>query len=155
MCFCPWPALALLAVGLAGLWYVQGISPANIVLAIPAQQLAVVAPLAMLLWWQRVNVRKTFSLYWPGTGSAWPSFLGGLSALLGGILTGGGLFIIGAAVLLQLTSIEMSPAMKQLSEKVLDPKGTLGRNRFELVNVVRTDMRIWWLRVREINYLSE
>ena len=108
-----------LAVGLAGLWYVQGISPANIVLAIPAQQLAVVAPLAMLLWWQRVNVRKTFSLYWPGTGSAWPSFLGGLSALLGGILTGGGLFIIGAAVLLQLTSIEMSPAMKQLSEKIL------------------------------------
>ena len=108
-----------LAVGLAGLWYVQGISPANIVLAIPAQQLAVVAPLAMLLWWQRVNVRKTFSLYWPGTGSAWPTFLGGLSALLGGILTGGGLFIIGAAVLLQLTSIEMSPAMKQLSEKIL------------------------------------
>ncbi len=108
-----------LAVGLAGLWYVQGISPANIVLAIPVQQVAVIAPLAMLLWWQRVNIQKTFSLSWPGTGSAWSSCLGGLSALLGGVLTGGGLFILGAAVLLQLTSIEMSPAMKQLSEKIL------------------------------------
>ena len=108
-----------LAVGLAGLWYVQGISPANIVLAIPAQQLAVIAPLAMLLWWQRVNIQRTFSLSWPGAGSAWSSCLGGLSALLGGILTGGGFFILGAAVLLQLTSIEMSPAMKQLSEKIL------------------------------------
>ncbi|MBT6920222.1 MAG: transporter substrate-binding domain-containing protein [Planctomycetaceae bacterium] len=108
-----------LAVGLAGLWYVQGISPANIVLAIPVQQVAVIAPLAMLLWWQRVNIQKTFSLSWPGTGSPWSSCLGGLSALLGGVLTGGGLFILGAAVLLQLTSIEMSPAMKQLSEKIL------------------------------------
>lgn len=108
-----------LAVGLAGLWYVQGISPANIVLAIPVQQVAVIAPLAMLLWWQRVNIQKTFSLSWPGTGSPWSSYLGGLSALLGGVLTGGGLFILGAAVLLQLTSIEMSPAMKQLSEKIL------------------------------------
>ena len=108
-----------LAVGLAGLWYVQGISPKDIVLAIPVQQLAVIAPLVILLWWQRVNIQKTFSLYWPGAGSGWRSFLGGFSALLGGLLTGGGLFILGAAVLLQLTTIEMSPAMKQLSEKIL------------------------------------
>ena len=108
-----------LAVGLAGLWYVQGISPKDIVLAIPVQQLAVIAPLVILLWWQRVNIQKTFSLYWPGAGSGWRSFLSGFSALLGGLLTGGGLFILGAAVLLELTTIEMSPAMKQLSEKIL------------------------------------
>ena len=42
-----------LALGLAGLWYVQGLSPDSIVLAIPVQQLAVVAPLAILLLWQR------------------------------------------------------------------------------------------------------
>jgi len=108
-----------LALGLAGLWYVQGLSPDSIVFAIPVQQLAVVAPLAILLLWQRVNIQRTFSLYWPGFGSSWQSFLGGLSALLGGLLTGGGLFILGAAVLLQFTTIEMSPAMKQLSEKIL------------------------------------
>ena len=108
-----------LALGLAGLWYVQGLSPESIIFAIPVQQLAVVAPLAILLLWQRVNIKRTFSLYWPGCGLSWRSFLGGLSALIGGLLTGGGLFILGAAVLLQLTTIEMSPAMKQLSEKIL------------------------------------
>ena len=108
-----------LVLGLAGLWYVQGLSPESIIFAIPVQQLAVVAPLAILLLWQRVNIKRTFSLYWPGCGLSWRSFLGGLSALIGGLLTGGGLFILGAAVLLQLTTIEMSPAMKQLSEKIL------------------------------------
>ncbi len=108
-----------LALGLAGLWYIQGLSPDSIVFAIPVQQLAVIAPLAILLLWQRVNIKRTFSLYWPGYGSSWRSFLGGLSALLGGLLTGGGLFILGAAVLLEFTIIEMSPAMKQLSEKIL------------------------------------
>ena len=108
-----------LVLGLAGLWYVQGLSPESIIFAIPVQQLAVVAPLAILLLWQRVNIKRTFSLYWPGCGLSWQSFLGGLSALIGGLLTGGGLFILGAAVLLQLTTIEMSPAMKQLSEKIL------------------------------------
>ena len=50
-----------LALGLAGLWYVQGLSPDSIVLAIPVQQLAVVAPLAILLLWQRVNIKRTFA----------------------------------------------------------------------------------------------
>ena len=108
-----------LALGLAGLWYVQGLSPDSIVLAIPVQQLAVVAPLAILLLWQRVNIKRTFALNWPGSGSGWKSFFGGLSALLGGLLTGGGLFILGAAVLLELTTLEMSPALKELSEKIL------------------------------------
>jgi len=55
-----------LAIGLAGLWYAQGISPADFALAIPVQQAAAVGlPLALLLAWQRVDLRRTFGLRWP------------------------------------------------------------------------------------------
>ncbi len=108
-----------LALGLAGLWYVQGISPENIVLAIPVQQLAVVLPLLLLLFWQRVSLRQTFSLRWPGGGHGVGKLLSGLPALAGGILVGGGVFILGAAAILQFGNLEMSPAMKALSEKLL------------------------------------
>ena len=108
-----------LALGLAGLWYVQGISPENIVLAIPVQQLAVVLPLLLLLVWQRVSIRQTFSLRWPGGGRGVGKILSGLLALAGGILVGGGIFILGAAAILQFGNLEMSPAMKALSENLL------------------------------------
>jgi len=108
-----------LALGLAGLWYAQGISPSDIVLAIPVQQLAVILPLAVLLFWQRVGLRQTFSLRWPGGGRGWPRLAGGVGALAGGLLIGGGLFVVGAAALLQFGGAELSPAMKALSQKLL------------------------------------
>ena len=58
--------LTALAVGLAGLWYAQGIAPADFALAIPVQQAAaVVVPLVLLMAWQRVDLRRTFGLRWP------------------------------------------------------------------------------------------
>ena len=108
-----------LALGLAGLWYAQGLSPANIVLAIPIQQLAVVLPLAVLLGWQRVGLRRTFSLRWPGAGRGVIRLASGTAALVGGSLIGGGLFVLGAAALLKFGGVEMSPAMRELSQKLL------------------------------------
>lgn len=108
-----------LALGLAGLWYVQGISPQHIVLAIPVQQLAVALPLLLLLIWQRVSLLQTFSLRWPGGGRGISRAFSGLLALIGGSLVGGGVFILGAAAILQFGNIEMSPAMKSLSENLL------------------------------------
>lgn len=108
-----------LALGLASLWYVQGLSPASIVLAIPVQQLAVVVPLLLLLLWQRVSLRQTFSLRWPGGGTGGVRLVSGGLALVGGGLLGGGVFVLVAAALLQFGGLEMSPAMKELSEKLL------------------------------------
>ncbi len=108
-----------LALGLASLWYVQGISPASIVLAIPVQQLAVVIPLLLLLFWQRVSLPQTFSLRWPGGGTRGGRLISGSLAVVGGGLLGGGVFVLGAAALLQFGGLEMSPAMKELSGKLL------------------------------------
>jgi len=108
-----------LALGLAGLWYAQGLSPPDIVLAIPIQQLAVVLPLAVLLFWQRIGLRRTFALRWPGAGRGFLRLTSGVTALAGGLLIGGGLFVLGAAALLRFGGIELSPAMRELSEKLL------------------------------------
>jgi sodium transport system permease protein len=108
-----------LALGLAGLWYAQGLSPPDIVLAIPVQQLAVVLPLVVLLCWQRVRLRRTFALRWPGTRHGVWRLASGIAALAGGLLVGGGLFVLGAAALLRFGGIELSPAMRELSGKLL------------------------------------
>ena len=108
-----------LAIGLAGLWYAQGIAPTDFALAIPVQQAAaVVLPLVLLMAWQRIDLRRTFGLRWPVTASrpaAWRS----LASLTGAMLVGGGLFVLGAAVLLAVRGTHVSAEAQGLAEKIL------------------------------------
>ena len=103
--------------GLAALWYAQAFMPKDFLVAIPAQQAAtVLLPLAVLLWWQRVDLRQTFSLRWPGRGDAASAGMG----LLGGGLLGAGVFVIGAAALLTFRGDALSPEAKALSQRLVD-----------------------------------
>ncbi|MEI6239894.1 MAG: ABC transporter permease subunit [Planctomycetia bacterium] len=112
-------ALLPLVAGFAGLWYTQGVVPADLRWAIPVQQvLAVLAPLAVVAWWQRVDMCETFALCWPETG-------GGVRAanltgiVVGAILLGGGLFLLGAAVLLGVQDGATSAETRQLSSRLV------------------------------------
>jgi len=111
--------LIALVIGLAGLWYAQGFSPADFALAIPVQQAAaVLLPLALLLAWQRVDLRRTFGLRWPaatGKGTGWRA----AASLVGAGLVGAGLFVLGAAVLLAIRGTHVSDEAKSLAEKLL------------------------------------
>lgn len=103
-------------VGLAALWYAQAFMPQDLWVAIPAQQAAtVLLPLAVLLWWQRVDLRQTFSLRWPGHGDAASAGMG----LVGGGLLGAGVFVIGAAALLAFRGDGLTPEAKSLSERLV------------------------------------
>ena len=112
--------LIALVIGLAGLWYAQGFSPADFALAIPVQQAAaVLLPLALLLAWQRVDLRRTFGLRWPaatGKGTGWRA----AASLVGAGLVGAGLFVLGAAVLLAIRGTHVSNEAKSLAEKLLE-----------------------------------
>ena len=108
-----------LAIGLSGLWYAQGIAPTDFALAIPVQQAAaVVLPLALLMAWQRVDLRRTFCVRWPvaaGGPAAWRT----AASLAGAALVGGGLFVLGAAVLLAVRGTHVSAEAMALAEKLL------------------------------------
>jgi sodium transport system permease protein len=109
-----------LVAGLAALWYVQGLTPDDLALAIPLQQAAaVLVPLAVVAWWQRVDLRRTFSLPWRATptrgGTCWPL----VAALAGAALVGAGLFLIGAATLLAVRGTAFSDEARQLTERLL------------------------------------
>ncbi len=111
-----------LAIGLSGLWYAQGIAPADFALAIPVQQAAAVGlPLVLLLAWQRVDLRRTFALRWPvaaggvGGGAGWRT----AASVAGAMLVGGGLFVLGAAVLLAVRGTHVSAEAKSLAEKLI------------------------------------
>jgi sodium transport system permease protein len=102
--------------GLAALWYAQAFMPKELLVAIPAQQAAtVLLPMALLLWWQRVDLRQTFSLRWPGRGAAASAGMG----LVGGGLLGAGVFVIGAAALLAFRGDGLTPEAKSLSERLV------------------------------------
>ena len=112
--------IAPIVAGLAALWYVQGLSPDDLALAIPLQQaVAVLVPLAVVAWWQRVDLRRTFSLPWPaspaGGGAGWPT----VAALAGAALVGAGLFLLGAAALLAVRGTDFSDEARQLTERLL------------------------------------
>ena len=121
--------LIAVGIGLAAMWYSQGISPAALVWAIPCQQAsAVLLPLAAMVAWQRVDVRQTFALFWPGR-VAWSAFVRGsdtsLSAwwfgvgcVAGAALVGAVLFIGGANALLAVKGTHVSPEMKDLSSQL-------------------------------------
>jgi ABC-type Na+ efflux pump permease subunit/membrane protease YdiL (CAAX protease family) len=103
--------------GLAALWYVQGITPDDLVRAIPLQQaVAVALPLAAAAWWQRVDLRQTFRLRRPGSHSGvWSD----IACVVGAALWGAGVFVIGAISLLAVKGTAMSAEAQLLSEKIL------------------------------------
>jgi ABC-type amino acid transport substrate-binding protein len=105
--------------GLAAIWYGQALGPADLRLAIPIQQAAVLLPLAALLWWQRVDLRSTFALRWPGGGDArhrWPR---AAACLAGAAVAGAGLFVLGAAALLAVRGTNLSAESQQLSARLV------------------------------------
>ena len=112
-------AFTALAIGLAGLWYAQGIAPADFALAIPVQQAAAVGlPLVLLMAWQRVDLRCTFGLRWPvaaGVPAVWRT----AASLVGAAVVGGGLFVLGAAVLLAVRGTQVSVEAQGLADKLL------------------------------------
>lgn len=108
-----------LAIGLAGIWYAQGLAPTDFALAIPVQQAAAVGlPLVLLLAWQRVDLSRTFSLRWPGAvgrGVVWRA----ATSTVGGGLIGAGLFVLGAAVLLTVRGTHVSAEAQSLALKLI------------------------------------
>ena len=101
-------------VGLAALWYVQALTPDNLLMGIPIHQgIAVLLPLLAMLAWQRVDVVRTLGLGLPrSVGRA-------VLAALGAASLGAGLFIVSAAVMLALQGTEVSPAIRSLSERLI------------------------------------
>jgi len=110
-----WPqAVAPVVAGLAGLWYVQGLSPDDLLLTIPIHQaVAVILPLALVRGWQRVDDRATFGLALPG------GPLPALASTLGGTLLGAGGFLLSAALFLALFGAEPSEEVRSLSERLV------------------------------------
>ena len=112
----PGQGLAAAAVGLAGLWYSQGLCPADLVRAIPLQQtLATLLPLGLLGWWQRIDRVETFRLRWP-TGSTGR----GLACLTAAVVAGGCLFVVGAAAFLAIRGHHLSSEARQLTARILE-----------------------------------
>jgi sodium transport system permease protein len=109
----PMQGFAAALVAFAGLWYAQGIAPADLGLAVPIQQAALVLPLIAVAVWQRVDTATTFGLTAPG-GRRWPL------AALGGLLTGAGLFILGAAATLAVRGTHLSPAARDLAARIME-----------------------------------
>jgi sodium transport system permease protein len=84
--------------GLAALWYSQGFMPADLVRALPLQQLAAVyLPLAIFTLWQRVALRRTFFVR-PAT----------VAAVVGAALIGVGVYTVGVAALAAFTGGRLS-----------------------------------------------
>ena len=106
----PMQGFAAALVAFATLWYVQGIAPADPALSLPLLQAALLIPLAALVAWQRVDRRDTFRLVWPG---------GAGRSILGSVLVGGGLFVIGAALMLTIRGTDISPAARNLAERLV------------------------------------
>ena len=101
-------------VGLAALWYVQALTPENLLLGIPIHQgVAVVLPLLAMLAWQRVDVVRTLGLGLPRSAGR------AVAAALGAASLGAGLFIVSAGVMLALQGTEVSPAIRSLSERLI------------------------------------
>jgi sodium transport system permease protein len=108
----PWQGFGTALAGLAALWYVQGLAPADMAGAVALQQvLAVIVPLAVACWWQRVDLRVTFGLR-PPPGGPWSA--------VAAAVAGGGLFVVGAAVFLALRGTEVSPEVARLSARLVE-----------------------------------
>jgi len=78
----------------------------------------VILPLVAMLAWQRVDTRTTLGLSFPGHGPR------GAGTLVGAGLIGAGLFFLSAALLLAFGGGDGSPAVRDLSRRLLDLLGT-------------------------------
>lgn len=111
-----WQGCGAVALGLAALWYAQGLAPGEFVPALIVQQaVAVLLPLLAVAWWQRVDARHTFAIRLPG--GSWPR---AGAALAGAALLGGGLFVVGAAVALAAWRGEVSPEARRFADQIVD-----------------------------------
>jgi sodium transport system permease protein len=108
----PMQGFATALVAFAGLWYGQGMAPADLAWAVPIQQAALLVPLVAALAWQRVDLRRSFGLELPG--GPWPAVVGG------GLLAGAGLFIVAAAATLVLRGTHLSGAARDLAERIME-----------------------------------
>ena len=100
--------------GMAALWYVQAFTPENLLMGIPIHQgIAVLLPLLAMVAWQRVDLRQTLGLVLP------PSAGRTAATVLGAASLGAGLFILSAAFMLALQGTEVSPAIRNLSERLI------------------------------------
>jgi sodium transport system permease protein len=123
----PTPAQGLVtaAAGLTLLWYAQGfvgIDPTQAGVAAAAfgrgllaqQALAVLVPLVVAAWWQRVDARATFGWRWPAVGGP----VRAVGVTLAAALVGVALFAAGATALLAVRGTEQSPEARLLSEQL-------------------------------------
>jgi membrane protease YdiL (CAAX protease family) len=96
-------------------WYAQGLAPADLGRAIPVHMaLATLLPLAILGWWQRVDLGATFRLRRPaGTTGR------GLICLAAAAVAGGCLFVAGAGALLTLRGDQLSPEARDLAARIV------------------------------------
>ena len=101
--------------GFAALWYSQGFSPEAFVPALLVQQAsAVLVPLAVMAWWQRIDTRATYSLRWPGSSGSRVA-----ATCAAALLLGVGLFLAGAAVALAAWGGDVSAEARQLAERLV------------------------------------
>ena len=107
--------IAAATVGLAGLWYAQGLAPTDLERALPVQMaLATLLPLVILGWWQRVDLDATFRLRRPAATTG-----RGLTCLAAALVAGGCLFVVGAAAFLALRGSQLSPDARDLATRIM------------------------------------
>lgn len=109
----PMQGFAVAFLAFAGLWYAQAIAPADLTLAVPLQQAALLLPLLAISVWQRVDRLETFGLVAPA-GRRWPV------AAIGGLLAGAGLFILGASATVAVRGTHLSPAARDLAQRIME-----------------------------------
>lgn len=108
----PLEAVFPAVLGLAGIWYAQGLLPANLAWSLPLQQLlSMVLPLVIVASWQRVDLARTFRLRWPRSR--------GWLTLGGAALLGAGLFLLGAVAIGQIVGESPSPAAEELAGRLV------------------------------------
>jgi sodium transport system permease protein len=77
------------------------------------QAIAVLLPLLVVSWWQRIDPRETFGLRLPGDAGAT------IAAVVGAAAVGVGLFGVGAAATLALWGGEVSPEARDLAGRLV------------------------------------
>jgi sodium transport system permease protein len=111
----PGQAFAAAVMGVAALWYAQGLAPREFVAALISQQaVAVLLPLLAISWWQRIDATGTFALRWPA-----PTATGGWAAVVAASLIGGGLFGVGAAATLAIRGGVASEEAADLARRLV------------------------------------
>ncbi len=109
----PMQGFAVALAALALLWYAQGVAPADPTFAIPIPQGALLATLAVMAVWQRVNRWRTFRIVWPGNVAR-----GGLMLVAAAFL-GAGLAVLGATLLHAVRGADLSGSARVMAEQIV------------------------------------